>query len=113
MIGRADEKGFRQLLPGIQQRTPVFGTQMLLAEFRLAKDAILPLHNHPHEQIGYLVSGRLRFTIGGEVTLVAAGDSWCVPGGVEHGVEVLDDAVVVEVFAPVREDYLPDAGQRR
>ncbi len=107
MIGRGGTDGYRELLPGINQKTPVHGEKMLLAEFRLAADAVLPLHSHPHEQIGYLVAGRLRFTIGDEVTLVAAGDSWCVPSGVEHGVEVLEDAVVVEVFSPPREDYLP------
>ena len=37
---------------------------------------------------------------------LAAGDAWCIAGGVEHGAEVLEDAVAVEVFAPVREDYL-------
>lgn len=107
MIGKASNDDFRELLPGIRQRTPVYGEKVLLAEFRLAKGAVLPLHSHPHEQIGYLVCGRLRFTIGADVSEVAAGDSWYVPGNVEHGVEVLEEATVIEVFSPVREDYLP------
>ena len=36
-----------------------------------------------------------------------AGDSWCIPSGVEHGAEILEDSVAIEVFSPVREDYLP------
>lgn len=107
MIGRSSMNGYRELLPGIRQKTLGHGEKMLLAEFRLAEGAVLPLHAHPHEQIGYLVAGRLHFTIGGEVSTVAAGDSWCVPGNVEHGVEVIEEAMVIEVFAPVREDYLP------
>lgn len=107
MIGRSGSNGYRELLPGIRQKTPVYGKNMLLAEFRLAMGAVLPMHRHPHEQIGYLVAGRLRFTIGDEVSTVGSGDSWCIPGDVEHGVEVLEEAVVIEVFSPLREDYLP------
>ena len=61
----------------------------------------------PREQTGYLVSGSLRLTIGEEARDLAQGDSWCIPGGTDHGAEVLADSVAVEVFSPVREDYLP------
>jgi quercetin dioxygenase-like cupin family protein len=65
------------------------------------------MHSHPQEQTGYLVDGHIRLTIGDETHDVAPGDSWCITGGVEHGAEVPQDAVAVEVFSPVREDYLP------
>ncbi len=68
---------------------------------------ILPAHRHPHEQTGYLVSGRLELTIGDECHLVTPGDSWCIAGNVTHSAVALDDAVAVEAFSPVREDYLP------
>jgi quercetin dioxygenase-like cupin family protein len=61
----------------------------------------------PHEQTGYLVEGRMRLSIGTEEYEVEAGDSWCIPGGVEHGAHILEDSVAVEVFSPVRDDYLP------
>ena len=48
----------------------------------------------------------MKFTIAGDVFMAEAGDGWNIPGDVEHGVEVLKDAVVIEVFSPVREDYL-------
>ena len=54
-----------------------------------------------------MVSGRLRFKIEDEIMEAEAGDSWCIPGGAEHGVEALEDSVVIEIFSPVREDYLP------
>jgi len=47
-------------------------------------------------------------TIGTEVHGVAPGDSWCITGGVKHGAEIIEDAVAVEVFAPVRKEYLPE-----
>jgi len=50
-------------------------------------------------------------TIGGRSVEVGPGDSWCIAEGIEHGAEVGEDAVAVEVFAPVRPDYLPQAAQ--
>jgi mannose-6-phosphate isomerase-like protein (cupin superfamily) len=50
----------------------------------------------------------IRLSIGEDTFDVEPGDSWCIPGNVEHGAEVLENAVAVEAFSPVREDYLPD-----
>ena len=61
---------------------------------------------HPYEQTGYLVSGHLVLTIGEDVNDVRPGDSWCIPGNVRHGAEIIEESVAVEVFSPVREDYL-------
>lgn len=78
-----------------------------MTEFRLKKGSILPRHRHPHEQTGYLVSGRIRLHIGDQSYDCTPGDSWCVPGDAEHGADVIEDAVAIEVFSPVREEYLP------
>ena len=51
--------------------------------------------------------GKIRLSIGAEEFEAQPGDSWCIPGGVEHGAEVIEDSVAIEVFSPVREDYLP------
>ncbi len=107
MFEKQSPDGYRQAAPGIAQRTLVHGNKTLMAEFRLQKDAVLPLHAHPHEQTGYLVQGRIRLTIGDRVHEVAPGDSWCIPGDVQHCAEIIEDAVAIEVFSPVREDYLP------
>lgn len=96
---------------GIEQKTLVYGEKTLMVEFHLHKDALLPRHAHPHEQSGYLVSGRIRLTIGEEVYSVGPGDSWCIAGGVKHGAEILEDSVAIEVFAPVRKEYLPEPGR--
>lgn len=101
------DDGWSPALPGIDRRTLVHGPSTLLTEFRLQRGAVLPRHAHPHEQTGYLVRGRMRLTIGAEPFEALPGSSWTIPGGVEHGAEVLEDAVAVEVFSPVREDYLP------
>ncbi len=53
------------------------------------------------------MSGRIRLRIGDEVRELRAGDAWTVPGGVEHGADLLEDSVAVEVWSPAREDLLP------
>jgi quercetin dioxygenase-like cupin family protein len=106
MFAKQNGDGYRLAVAGIEQKTVVHGDKTLMVEFRLNKDAALPLHSHPHEQTGYLVSGQIRLTIGSELHKVLPGDSWCIPGGVQHGAEIVTDSVAVEVFAPVREEYL-------
>ena len=107
MFQKYDENGYSIAAPGIQIKTLVYGEKTLMTEFLLAKGHQLPKHSHPHEQTGYLVKGRMRLTIGREDKDLGPGDSWCVPGGVEHYADIIEDSVAVEVFSPVREDYLP------
>ncbi len=107
MFYKNDQAGYRDAVPGVTMKTLVHGAKSLCTEFRLKAGHLLPLHAHPQEQTGYLVSGPIRLTIGAETFGVEPGDSWCIPGGVPHGAEVLEDSVAIEVFAPVREDYLP------
>ena len=104
----ATDEGYLDALPGIRRKTLSYGAATLMSEFRLQAGSPLPIHEHPQEQTGYLVSGRLRLTIGEETREVGPGDSWSIPGGVAHGAETLEDAVAVEVFSPLREDYLPE-----
>lgn len=107
MFATADPEGFETVVPGVRRKTLCHGDETLMAEFRLDRDHVLPAHAHPQEQTGYLVAGRLRLTIGGTAHEASPGDSWCIPGGVVHGADVLEDAVAVEVFSPLREDFLP------
>jgi len=104
---KSSKEGYSPALPGIELKTLVHGDQTLMTEFLLEKGRQLPKHSHPHEQTGYLVRGHIRLTIGPEEYNVMPGDSWCIPGNVEHGAEVIEESLAIEVFSPVREDYLP------
>jgi quercetin dioxygenase-like cupin family protein len=95
------------IISGIRRKTLSFGQKTLMTAFRLRKGSVLPRHSHPHEQTGYLVKGHILLIIGLEEYEARAGDSWCIPGGVEHGADILEDSVAIEVFSPVRHDYLP------
>ena len=107
MFEKRSDGRYDPAVAGIERKTLVHGGRTLMTEFRLRKGSVLPRHAHPHEQTGYLVRGRLRLSIGIEEYEAEAGDSWCIPGGVEHGADILEDSVAIEVFAPVRDDYLP------
>jgi len=107
MFTRSDVSGYKDPLEKIKMKTLVYGEKTLLVEFKLAKGAILPKHNHPHEQTGYLVSGKIDLTIGNVTYLVSPGDSWCIPGNISHHALAHENSVAIEVFSPVREDYIP------
>jgi len=107
MFRKKDTGESRQLMEGIDLTTLVHGEKTLMGQFKIAKGSIIPAHSHPHEQTGFLISGKLRFTVEGEKTDAEVGDSWCLPGGVEHSAEALEDSMIIEVFSPVRDDYLP------
>ena len=101
--------GYADPLPGIQQKTLVFGERTLMTEFRLTKDSDLPNHAHPYEQTGYLVKGHIVLKVGNREYDVHPGDSWCIPANETHGARIAADSIAIEVFSPVRSDYLPGA----
>lgn len=107
MFQPSDSDGYREVLDRIRLKTLAHGDKTLMAEFRLEQGAVLPRHSHPHEQTGYLVAGQMKLTIGAVTHLVNPGDSWCIPGGTEHNAVANEESVAIEVFSPVREDYLP------
>ena len=107
MFVKRSDGGYQTPMAGIELKTLAYGEKTLMTQFRLKRGAELPLHRHPHEQTGYLVSGKIRLSIDDRKFECTPGDSWTIPGDVEHGAEIIADAVVIEVFSPVREDYLP------
>ena len=94
-----------EMLPGVVRRTLTEGERMMLVEVTLDQGAVVPPHTHPHEQIGYLASGRLLFEVGDERRELSPGDSWLVPSDVPHQVTALEPSVAIDVFSPPREEY--------
>ena len=94
-----------EAVPGVHRRVLSCGDNMMIVQFRIAKGAEVPLHTHPHEQIGHVVSGRLIMQIGDERRELGPGEGYSVPGGLQHGATGVTDTVVADSFHPVREDY--------
>jgi quercetin dioxygenase-like cupin family protein len=94
------------LFPGVAIRTTA-GERLMLSVVTFEPGGVVPEHAHPHEQVGILLSGRLDFTVGGETRRLGPGDQWRIPGGVPHAVVAVGGpAVALDVFCPIREDYL-------
>ena len=70
-------------------------------------EAVVEAHSHPHEQAGMVLEGQAHFFVGEEDRVLGPGDMYCIPGGVTHRVVALNATVkALDVFHPVREDYL-------
>lgn len=74
-------------------------------EVHLDANVDVPIHQHPHEQFTYVVSGRFQFTVGNETTVLEPGMAALIPGNTPHGGRTLTACKVIDIFAPVREEY--------
>jgi quercetin dioxygenase-like cupin family protein len=93
-----------ELAPGVTAR-PLFGDGAMLNLVELEPGAGVPVHSHPHEQLGHVLRGELELTIAGELHVLVPGDAFQIPGGVEHAARSELGCIVMDVFQPVREDY--------
>jgi quercetin dioxygenase-like cupin family protein len=100
-----NEVAEEELNPRIRRK--MFHTAtMTVSKLRLLRGVLVPTHSHINEQISSVEEGALRFvTPTGEV-VVKAGESLCIPPNLPHSVESLEDCVVVDIFSPVREDWV-------
>jgi quercetin dioxygenase-like cupin family protein len=95
-----------EIQPGCRSRLP-YGKNMMISYLEMDDGAEVPLHSHPHEQCGIVLEGRLELTIGDEVREVPPGVPWIIPPNVPHRARARGGPVVVlDVFSPVREDYV-------
>lgn len=92
--------------PGVAMRV-VDGTHMQLVWAQFQPGATYNLHSHEREPFSFMLSGRMRLTVGEEVADIGPGDMWHAPGNVVHGGEVLGDepVVFVDVYSPPAEEF--------
>src|SRR5262245_11340371 len=102
---RWDDVPSQAVAPGIRRRY-LTASRMTIARFNLARGSVVPPHSHDHEQVSYVLSGAATFHVGGESFTVRAGEALQIPSWAEHGVEVLEDTEVIDVFSPVRQDWV-------
>jgi unsaturated pyranuronate lyase len=96
-------------------RQMIHGATMTVARIRIAKGGVVPTHSHVNEQITNVEKGALVFTTPNGKRTVRAGESLCIPPNLSHSVEALEDSVALDLFSPVREDWIrgDDAYLRR
>ena len=94
-----------QLNPMITRQV-VWGAKTTLVKIRLTKNCFIPEHSHESEQLSWVQSGRIRLTIAGQDHDLGPGDVLRIPSWVPHSALVLDDCDVVDIFSPIRSDWL-------
>ena len=87
-------------------RQYITADRVTIARFELKRGGVVPRHAHENEQVSIVLSGALLFRIDGREITVRGGEVMQIPGSVAHEVEVLEDALVIDVFSPVRQDWI-------
>lgn len=90
----------------IQRQIVGFDDKVMMVNVRFEKGGVGALHNHPHTQVTHISEGKFEVTIGDETTVLEKGDSFYIPSDVMHGVVCLEEGMLVDVFSPMREDFI-------
>ncbi len=93
-----------KMTEGVKRRIRIDGEKMMLVEIRFEAGAVVPMHSHPHEQVTYVATGRMLFTLNGEKVEVPAGGSIHMPSNAPHDARALEASVLLDTFSPPRED---------
>ena len=96
----------RETLNPTLSRQVIHTDNLTIARLKLAKGAIVPVHHHVNEQITMLERGKLMFNMDGKGTLLEAGQVLQIPSNLPHSVEALEDSEALDLFSPVREDWI-------
>lgn len=91
---------------GVTRRILSYSENMMVVELEFQKGSIGALHAHPHEQVGYVVYGKLKLIEEEQEEIINQGDTYYMPPNVTHGVVALEETKLLDVFTPMRRDFL-------
>lgn len=92
--------------PGVKRKVMAYSEKLMMCEITFEKGAKGNVHSHQHQQVTYIAEGVFEFTIDGETKIVQKGDSVLMPENVIHGVVCLEAGKLIDVFNPMREDFV-------
>lgn len=104
VVKKADAK--KRMFKGVDLDSLAVGEKSMVTKMNYVVGNYAMEHTHPHEQCGYVISGKYLMIVEKNQFLLEAGDSYAVPGNVPHSFKVLEAGEVIDVFTPHREDYL-------
>jgi quercetin dioxygenase-like cupin family protein len=108
-LHRWDEIALEKITEMISQKI-VSGEREMLAQIYLKRGALVPMHAHESEQMTYVLQGSLRYMVGGDEIVVREGEVLHIPSNVPHQAEALEDTFELDVFSPIRQDWVGDEG---
>tara|TARA_R110002051_G_scaffold72095_6_gene130404 strand:- start:4799 stop:5146 length:348 start_codon:yes stop_codon:yes gene_type:complete len=91
---------------GVQRQIMGYDDKIMMVNVKFEKGSIGPMHQHYHSQVTYISSGQFEMTIGDETRILNAGDSFYIPSNVAHGLVCLEAGLLIDVFSPIREDFM-------
>ncbi|MCX7708438.1 MAG: cupin domain-containing protein [Clostridia bacterium] len=106
MFVDSDQVKVKKLEEKISRKILGYGGSLMMVEVIFKKDGIGEIHSHVHEQVSYIVKGSFEVTIGNEKKILKQGDSFYAPSSTPHGVVALEDSVILDVFTPIRREFL-------
>jgi quercetin dioxygenase-like cupin family protein len=99
-------KGQHRASFGVSFDLLAIGPASMTTQMHYRVGNVIPFHAHPNEQAGFILSGRVRVLTRDLNSELGPGDSYTIPAGVEHSIEVLEDAEELQVFSPPRPEFL-------
>ena len=100
------EDAKKRMFKGVLLDSLAVGEKFMVCKMNYVEGNFATLHQHPHEQSEYVISGKYRMTVDGQKYELQPGDSYAIPGNVLHSFEVIEGGEVIDVFTQIREDYL-------
>jgi quercetin dioxygenase-like cupin family protein len=111
IIAQASQEEFISTPEGGERRVLSYGGGLMLVQFTFDAGVQAAMHSHPHEQVGYVVSGSIDLIMEGQVTVrLTAGGSYYVAPNVQHGIVTHEPTVLLDCFTPLRDDFLSTSG---
>ena len=92
--------------PGIRRKVMAWDERVMMVKVEFEKGAVGTLHQHPHSQISHVESGVFEVEIAGETKILSLGDAFYVPSNVLHGVVCLQPGILIDIFSPMRQDFV-------
>ena len=106
MFTKNSDVALTDLGGGVSRKILSYNESLMSVEVRFEKGAIGSMHTHPHVQISYVLDGKFEATIGGETKIITKGDTYITEPDVPHGVVCLEAGALLDIFTPMRKDFV-------
>lgn len=96
----------KEMFPGVIRQIIGYDSKIMMVKVSFAKGSVGYKHQHPHQQISYILSGKFEVNINGKIETLESGDAFIAPSNTDHELKCLEDGVIIDSFSPLREDFL-------
>lgn len=100
------EDALKRVFKGVNLDSLAVGEKSMVTKMNYNAGNFADTHSHPHEQCGYIISGKYLMTVEDNEYILTSGDTYAIPGNMPHSFKVLEAGEVIDVFTPHRKDYL-------